>query len=193
VVQVLDRAQARAALPRQAVMTIIFEYRRTMASAKFKTGHGEERPTPKRSALAALSLRWQEKARARELEEARARSRTIAETELRLNVAKERSALGITILPTTLPAAIVEQVAFWHDVPVRDIMSASRTDRVVEARYDAIVAIAINCRIAGRAMSLTDIAHCLGRHHTSILVALQKRGLRQPVSPPGADAASWRS
>ena len=158
-------------------MTIIYEYRRTMASAKFKVEE-ESKPTPKRSALAELSLRWQEKARAREKEETRARVKTIAETELRLQVARNRSVFGLTILPTTLPLAIIEQVAFWHDVSMHDMMSACRTDKVVEARYDAIAALALNCKIAGRAMSLTDIAHCLNRHHTSVLIALQIRGLR---------------
>jgi chromosomal replication initiation ATPase DnaA len=149
-----------------------------MASAKFKIEKEEERPTPKRSALATLSLRWQEKAHARDLGKARAQVKTLAETELRLQVARERSVFGLTILPPPLPMAIIEQVAFWHDVPVSDLMSACRTDKVVEARYDAIAALALNCKIAGRAMSLTDIAHCLNRHHTSVLIALQIRGLR---------------
>lgn len=173
-------------------MTILYPYRRTMAGAKRLIKEEEHQPKKsKRAALTELSLRWQQHARERAIEEARARLRTVAETELRKKIARERAAIPLLAeLPPTLPASIIEQVAFWHGASVRDIVGRPRTDRVVEARYDAIIAVEDNCLIAGRAPSLTDLAHIFRRHHTSILVALRKRGRRLTHYGCSVDASS---
>ena len=73
---------------------------------------------------------------------------------------------------------LIEQVAFWHGVPVLSITSYSRLRRIDVARHDAMAAVATNCRIAGRRPSLTDIGRIFGRHHATILAALRKSGVR---------------
>ena len=56
--------------------------------------------------------------------------------------------------------------------------SDSRLIPIVEARFDAIVAVRINCRVAGKRPGLMDLARLFKRDHTSIISALRQRGLR---------------
>ena len=138
---------------------IVVEYRRTMAGAKQIVG--EKKSTPRRDRLIAF---YRKEERAREAE--RHRQDLI-----------EKSPVGIAILPHTPPPAIIEQVAFWHGMTPADVVADSRKVPVIEARFDAIAAVAVNCRIAGRPPTLDALGRFFKRHHTSIYQALRQRGL----------------
>jgi chromosomal replication initiation ATPase DnaA len=124
--------------------------------------------TPRRDAVIAMSLRFQSKQR-----EARARS-----TQKLQERAAAISPGGIRIAPWSSPAKIVDQVAFWSGVPAVEILGYSRIERFIVARFDAIVAVAINCRIDNRPPTPTDLGRYFGRDHATILNALKQRGLR---------------
>lgn len=81
--------------------------------------------------------------------------------------------------PASHAASLIEQVAFWYGIKASDITGPSKTDRVVEARFDAIAAVFINCRKSGRRLRLKEIGrHFGGRHHATIWYALVMRGLK---------------
>lgn len=77
--------------------------------------------------------------------------------------------------PRTPARDLIERVAAWHHVTVADIMSRSKRQRFIEARFDAIAAV----QIAHPGLSLHGLAKIFGgRDHTTILNSLQRRGLR---------------
>lgn len=73
--------------------------------------------------------------------------------------------------------SIIEQVAFWHCVSAENIFGRSRSWKVVAARFDAIAAVYINCRIAGRRYRLTELGRLFDRDHATIIQALRQRNL----------------
>ena len=148
---------------------IIVEYRRTMAGAKRRINEETPPPprppsTPRRDALIALYKR-----------EELVRARVELATEA---LRKARYRIDATIKTRTSAADLIEQVAFWHGLPVHIVTGQERSDVAIEARFDAMAAVAINCRMAGRKLSLHDIGHIFGRTHATVLNALRRRGLR---------------
>ena len=128
--------------------------------------------TPRRDAVISLSLRWRKAQRAKELEVKARRTKT------HLELAAAVSPVGIPILPWSSPSKIVDQVAFWTGVPAAEILGTSRIARFIEARFDAIAAVWINCRIDNRQLSLPEVGRYFSRDHASILNALRQRGLK---------------
>ncbi|GAA2887709.1 chromosomal replication initiation ATPase DnaA [Aminobacter niigataensis] len=76
-------------------------------------------------------------------------------------------------VPRTPAREIIDRVAAWHQVPVSLVLSDDRHRVVVEARFDAIAAV----KLAYPGMTSTRLAQTFGRHHTTILDALKRRGL----------------
>lgn len=86
---------------------------------------------------------------------------------------------GIPMPRRTMARDLIERVAVWHFLTVRQLAGPSKRDRIIEARYDAIAAVYLNCRLGGRAMTLAEIGRLFGgRDHSTIWAALRKRGLR---------------
>ncbi|TPL40637.1 helix-turn-helix domain-containing protein [Mesorhizobium sp. B2-4-6] len=86
---------------------------------------------------------------------------------------------GIPMARRTMARDLIERVAAWHFLTVTHLAGSSKRDRVIEARYDAISAVYLNCRIGGRTMTLAEIGRLFGgRDHSTIWAALKKRGLR---------------
>lgn len=76
--------------------------------------------------------------------------------------------------PKTPAREIIERVAAWHLVTAAEIMSRSRRQHVVEARFDAVAAV----KLVHPQLSLHGLARIFdGRDHTSIWNALQRRGI----------------
>lgn len=96
---------------------------------------------------------------------------------------------GVRIVEFTQPRILLEQVAFWHEVTVADLRGPER--RFHAARFDAIAAVYVNCRIDGRRLSLHEIGRHFGfRDHTTILNALRRRGLTPQRRGAGVSSAS---
>lgn len=76
-------------------------------------------------------------------------------------------------------ALLVEQVAFWHGITVREVMGRGRSWAVVAARFDAIAAVYVNCSIAGRKYRQTELGRLFDRDHATIIQALKQRGLHE--------------
>jgi chromosomal replication initiation ATPase DnaA len=149
-------------------MSMTVPWRKTMAGAKRLVG--EQAPTPRRDKLIALSQRWERE------KHLRAMAAEISAIDKKLDIAIERS--RYPIVPFTSPNTIIQQVAFWHGLTAHEILSDSRLIPIVEARFDAIVAVRINCRVGGKRPGLMDLARQFRRDHTSIISALRQRGLR---------------
>ena len=108
-------------------------------------------------------------------EEVRARRREDAE---RWQRRIELSPVGVPVLPTTRPIDLIQQVACWHGVSATAITGPTRgSNRVCAARFDAVVALRFNCKIAGRQISTTAIGRYLHHDHSTVLHALRMRGL----------------
>jgi chromosomal replication initiation ATPase DnaA len=88
---------------------------------------------------------------------------------------------------------IVEQVAFWHDVTVADIMGRGRWQGIVIARRDAIVAIV---KLYPQ-RSYPEVGRLFGLDHTSIIHAVQMAGQFVPrlrgTRLKAAKFAAWRA
>lgn len=72
---------------------------------------------------------------------------------------------------------IIEQVAFWHSIGTKDILSESRSRHITAARQDAIAAVYLNCQVNGRGYGLPDLGRLFNRDHTTAHHALRKRGM----------------
>ena len=108
-------------------------------------------------------------------EEVRARRREAAD---RWQRCIELSPVRIPIPAPTRPIDLIQQVACWHGLPVSAVTGPTRgSNRVCAARFDAVVAMRFNCKIAGRQISTTAIGRYLHRDHSSVLHALRRRGL----------------
>jgi chromosomal replication initiation ATPase DnaA len=151
-------------------MTLAVPYKRTMAGAKWRGRESEPVSTPKRDRVIKLAQRWNRENHLRKMKA------EISALDRKLDVAIERS--RFPIVPFTSPNTIIQQVGFWHGLTVHEILSDSRLIPIVEARFDAIVAVRINCRIGGKRPGLMDLARLFNRDHTSIISALRQRGLR---------------
>jgi chromosomal replication initiation ATPase DnaA len=143
-------------------MSMMVPWRKTMGSAKLLVG--KKPPTPRRDRLIAMARKWN-----------REHAQASAPKPKPIII---HDKVNIPILPHTSPSDIIQRVAFWHDVTAQEILSDSRLIPIVEARFDAIAAVRINCRIAGRRPGLMDLARQFKRDHTSIISALRQRGLR---------------
>jgi chromosomal replication initiation ATPase DnaA len=150
---------------------IVVAYRRTMAGAKRIVDERPKKPTPKRDRLIEMTNLW---IRARKLRSIQIEADL---AEKRRVIAIKQSRVNIPIVPFTAPNILIEQVSFWSGIPVWEILGPSRAYPIVEARFDAIAAIAVNCRLAGRKMRQTDIGRHFGRDHATIIQALRQRGL----------------
>ncbi len=110
-----------------------------------------------------------------ELEALRVKAEAEAE-ERRLQAKAVAEYRCIDVLEVKTPAKkIIAQVAALHGLSVREVLSNRRNRPVVEARFDAIKAVA-DIRPD---MSLPQIGRLFGRDHTTILHALRRRGGRR--------------
>jgi hypothetical protein len=97
---------------------------------------------------------------------------------------KVKNALHLGYLDTIRPhqpptgREIISMVAGFHGLTYADLIGPSRFRNVVEARFDAIVAIHLVGRIQGRFYTSTEIGKLLGRDHSTVLHALRARGYR---------------
>lgn len=73
---------------------------------------------------------------------------------------------------------LIARVGAWHGITAEEIRGRSRTISVAAARFDAIAAVYLNCRIDGRQYSLPELGRTFERDHTSVLYALQRLGLK---------------
>ena len=162
-------------------------YRRTMASAK-RIIEDEDNPTPRRAKLIEQARAWQEKAHARQ-RRFDADQRAADETRNRL-IAESPVRIPIIEIPT--PLDIMQRVANWHGITLDELRGESREWPLIAARFDAIAAVYLNCRVGGKPPSLPYMARFFGqRHHTTILAALKKRKItRRPASAASASAAA---
>jgi hypothetical protein len=81
------------------------------------------------------------------------------------------------VKPYPTAAEMIRKVAWWHGVTVEEIKGPCRKVRLVEARFDTVAAIFVNCRRQGPP-SYSFIGRQMGdRDHTTIRNALRKRGL----------------
>jgi len=135
----------------------------------------ERRTTPRRDALIAASRAWERKQQ--EAAEARRREDAMRQAEER----REAEAIQVErSVPKPRPSTpfdarnLVARVAVWHGYTFDDVTGPSRSAPLVQARFDAIVAVATTYP----GMSLPMMGRLFKRDHTSILSALRKRGLR---------------
>lgn len=156
-------------------MSFVASYARTMANARqVVMDEGVDfTPRPRRDRVIALSRRWQ----------AAKETRRKTEEAFREAIQRAKQKHGKT-RPfgqghNTSPNTIISMVAAWHEVTVEDIMSRCRTHKVIDARHDAIAAVWLNCRIKGRGYTLPEMGRAFdGRDHSTIIHALEKRGLK---------------
>lgn len=81
---------------------------------------------------------------------------------------------GLEILDRKPAREIIERVAEYHRMTVGDILDQGRSRKYIEARFDAIAAV----RLAYPEKSTPWLGRLFHRDHTSILHALEKRGVR---------------
>lgn len=123
----------------------------------------------KRANLIDLSRRWQMQHEARQ-KQAQARAGALGR-------AVGRFAPTLTSEPHRPAHEVIKRVAAQHRMSVKELLSPSRTHRVIAARFDAIVEVYETCRRSESRLSLSEIGRLFGRDHTSILSALRKRGV----------------
>lgn len=80
----------------------------------------------------------------------------------------------LEILDRTPARVIIERVAELHRMTAGDILDQGRSRKYIEARFDAIAAV----RLAYPEKSTPWLGRLFHRDHTSILHALEKRGVR---------------
>lgn len=95
--------------------------------------------------------------------------------------AKPEKPAYLAIEPVTFSSVrrIISKVVAWHDgVTIEDVLGKSRQYHIIPARFDAIAAAYLNCRIDGRRYSLPELGRAFGgRDHTTVLYALRQRGI----------------
>jgi chromosomal replication initiation ATPase DnaA len=118
---------------------------------------------------------------AKSLSEQVALDRACKVAEVQLAVLRRRAAKEAEKISVN---AIIKDIAAAHGIPVALILGQGRSEYIVEARFDAIVAISN----ANPDWSLPRLGKIFKRDHTSILNALKKRGAwpRNPT-PTGKD------
>ncbi|TGR16225.1 hypothetical protein EN845_34080, partial [Mesorhizobium sp. M8A.F.Ca.ET.202.01.1.1] len=73
---------------------------------------------------------------------------------------------GIPMARRTLARDLIERVAAWHFLTVAQLVGPRGPARIAKARFDAIAAVYVNCRLGGRAMTLSEIGRLFGgRNH----------------------------
>lgn len=147
--------------------------RRTMANAK-RIVPDPDRPTPRRDTLRDLSLAWIAKQR----QEREDTERRIADQREREKREWELSRRTTPVPSKTQPRELIARVAAWHGVTFDAIMSPDRSRAVVEARWDCIAAVNLNCEINGRAYTLNELGRLFSRDHSSVINGLRTRGLK---------------
>lgn len=75
---------------------------------------------------------------------------------------------------------IIEHVAAWYGLTANDVLSQNREHRMIDCRFDAIAAVAVNFP----ELSTPAIGRIFGRDHSTILHALKKRGLAGRKAKP---------
>lgn len=76
---------------------------------------------------------------------------------------------------------LIDRVGAWHGVSVDEILSDDQRHHIIEARYDAIAAVWMNCRLAGSTPTTVSMGRLFDRNHSSINAALRKRGCVVPA------------
>lgn len=94
---------------------------------------------------------------------------TVAPPEMPPVTASRRRQFGYVGIYSPSWRSILKAVCLKHGVSPRDVLSASRLPNVVECRYEAMREV-----YARTHMSLQQIGHCFGRHHTTVIAALDK-------------------
>jgi hypothetical protein len=132
--------------------------------------------TPQRDRLIALSRDWIASQKRPDVEILRADAAT------RWAALVERSPCRIPIIEPTPGHAIIAMVACWHRLSPEEITGRERWTQVMEARHDAMVAVALNCRVAGRPLKLGEIGRHFRRDHSTVFAALKQRGFSAPLA-----------
>jgi hypothetical protein len=139
--------------------------------------------TRRRDRLIALSRDWIADQKRPDIEILRADAAT------RWGALVARSTCGIPIIEPTTGHEIIAMVACWHRVSPEEITGRERWTQLMEARHDAIAAVAINCRVAGRPLKLGEIGRHFRRDHSTIFASLKQSGIVS-LSDPSAQSAS---
>jgi chromosomal replication initiation ATPase DnaA len=80
---------------------------------------------------------------------------------------------------------IILSVCKKHEVDIREVMSTTRTRRVVYCRMECCYEIRCNVLINGRPISLPEIArHLGGLDHTTVLYGIRKHAERNGLELP---------
>jgi hypothetical protein len=139
--------------------------------------------TPQRDRLIAMSRDWIANQKRPDIETMRADAAT------RWAALVERSPCRIPIIEPTTGHAIIAMVACWHRVSPEEITGRARWTQLMEARHDAIAAVAFNCRVAGRPLRLGEIGRHFQRDHSTVFASLKQSGIAS-LSEPSAQSAS---
>ena len=150
---------------------------RTMANARaiVQDNDAIRRIPPRRARLIDMTRRWHEQ-QARKAPQAP--STTLAQQIEEQRRKHRRTRPYVAGEHGASPRELVSMIAAWHGLIPDDIFGLSRRHPVIEARFDAIVAVYDLCKIDGRKYSLTEMGRLFKRDHTSILSAFRKRGVR---------------
>jgi hypothetical protein len=142
-----------------------------MATAKL--AEEEERQTPRRDRVTALSLRWQQ--------EQRQDWQALVDADRRYGQLLHSP--PVPILDYTPPEELIARVAWWHGLTSADILATDRgVVKIAEARHDAIVAVVVNCRLNSKKLKTSYVGYVFKRDRTTVLHSLSRRGMRP--SPP---------
>lgn len=165
----------------------VAHYSNTMATARVLPNAEPPRirPLSSREKLIALSRAWQERQAEAELKALRAEERKLEVLRAR------RKAVEAIQNDYRPPSAeeIISIVAFWHGLTTEDIRRKSRERPLVEARFDAIAEVRRHYpptgASKGRTYSLKWLARHFRRDHSTIVHALEQRGLHVSMQEAG--------
>lgn len=151
----------------------VAHYENTMRNAKFA-------PTAVPPVVRTIEQIRAEKRRLAAIETKRQADELAArQAEARKSLEAIRSYRCVVNTGSNVPARqIIQMVATAKGFPLEEILGNSRNRSVVEARFDAIKAVAD----ARPDMSTPQIGRIFGKDHTTIIHALSKRGGRRPAS-----------
>jgi hypothetical protein len=161
---------------------IVVSYKNTMRNVVPVRESHEQKKLSGRAALIAMSRRYIEEQNAikvRQQQELERRREEAAARRAKMETERDRLQSIGPVHVEGHPQRIIATVEAFHGLEPGTIFSQSKTrNTVVPARYDAIVAVYLNCRIDGRQYSLPELGRAFRRDHTSVLHALRTRGLK---------------
>ena len=158
----------------------VASYAKTMSGAKrvVEDRGIALRPLHRQSSIIGLSRMWNLAQEAKRREQAKKTEAQRIAIERAIERFSQQQPEPVEVDTKTTAKQLIQRVAAWHEgVTPQDILGKSRSHHIVAARFDAIVAVYLNCRIDGKRYTLPALGRCFGRDHTSVLNALRHRGI----------------